>query len=175
VALDPFPLLARFNAWVNGRVYDAVARLPAAAYHAERGLFFGSIHRTLNHLLVVDRLWGGRFEGIDRGIVSLDQIVADEDASLKRARADEDARLVRLVDAMPIERLAEVVTYTRMVGGARAEIRRGHMLMTLFNHQTHHRGQVTAALSQERVDYAPLDLVMFLDEIGEGGPPGTIE
>jgi uncharacterized damage-inducible protein DinB len=172
--MDPFPLLARFNAWVNRRLYDAVAKLPPAVYHAERGLFFGSIHRTLNHLLVVDRLWAGRFEGVNRGIVSLDQIIADDLASLRRARDDEDARLIRLVDTMPIERLAEAVEYTRIIGKGQEEIRRGHILMTLFNHQTHHRGQVSAALTQDGIEHPPLDLVFFLDELSEAGPPGTI-
>ena len=67
-APDHLALLARVNGWANQRVYASVARLPDAAYRAERGAFFGSIHRTLNHLLVVDRLWTGRLLGSDRGI-----------------------------------------------------------------------------------------------------------
>lgn len=63
-----FRLLARFNQWVNERLYDCIAGLSDDAYRMDRQAFFGSIHHTLNHLLVVDRLWTGRLEGIDRGI-----------------------------------------------------------------------------------------------------------
>ncbi len=55
--MDHFPLMARFNQWVNAQFYDCVAQLSDADYRADRGAFFGSIHQTLNHLLVVDRLW----------------------------------------------------------------------------------------------------------------------
>ena len=70
--------MARFNAWVNERLYGCVAQLDETKYRADYGLFFGSIHATLNHLLVVDRLWTGRVQGIDRGIRSLDQILYDD-------------------------------------------------------------------------------------------------
>lgn len=54
-----FSFMARFNAWVNEKLYACVGELDEAKYRADSGLFFGSVHATLNHLLVVDRLWTG--------------------------------------------------------------------------------------------------------------------
>ena len=172
--MNHFPLLARFNGWVNDRLYGAVATLPEADYRADGGLFFGSIHRTLNHLLVVDRLWTGRIAGADRGIRSLDQIPYDDFASLRAARRDEDAHLIDFVDGLDEARLGEVVRYRRMIGEGEEEARAGHILLTLFNHQTHHRGQVTAMLTRLGVEYPALDVVYYLEEIGACGPPGTV-
>jgi len=67
--MDHFPLMARFNAWANDRIYETVRHLSDEAYRAERGAFFGSVHQTLNHLMVVDRLWTRRIEGKPRPVV----------------------------------------------------------------------------------------------------------
>jgi uncharacterized damage-inducible protein DinB len=173
-ALAHLPLLARFNAWANQRLYASVARLPEAAYRAERGAFFGSIHRTLNHLLVVDRLWTGRIQGKDRGIRALDQILYDDFAALREARTDEDRQLIELVDGLSAAQLAAPVRYSRIIGTGLEEVRAGHILLTLFNHQTHHRGQVHVLLTQADVLPPPLDVVFYLEEIGAAGPPGTL-
>ena len=173
-AVDYLPLMARFNAWANERLYDSVARLPDAAYRAERKAFFGSIHRTLNHLLVVDRLWTGRIRGTDRGICALDQVLYDDFAALRAAREDEDRQLVELVDGLSAQQLAAPVRYRRIIGEGLEEVRAGHVLLTLFSHQTHHRGQVHVLLTQADLMPPPLDVVFFLEEIGEAGPPGTL-
>lgn len=172
--MNHLPLMARFNAWANERLYDAVARLPDDAYRAERKAFFGSVHKTLNHLLVVDRLWTGRIRGVDRGIVSLDQVLYDDFPALRAAREDEDRQLVELVDGLGAAELDAPVRYRRVIGEGQEEARAGHILLTLFNHQTHHRGQVHVLLTQADVLPPPLDVIFFLDEIGEAGPPGTL-
>lgn len=66
--MNHFPLMARFNQWANQRLYGSVAALSEEQYRAERGLFFGSVHRTLNHILVVDRIWTRRIDGEPHGI-----------------------------------------------------------------------------------------------------------
>ena len=172
--MDYFPLMARFNAWVNRRVYDAVADLPDAAYRANEGLFFGSVHNTLNHILLVDRIWLARIDGVAYGFTSLDQILYPDFEPLRAARIVEDERFVRLVDGMDLAACNRVVRYRRMLGTGEEESRAGHILMTLFNHQTHHRGQVTTVLSRHGIEYPPLDVGFFLDDIGEAGPPGTL-
>jgi uncharacterized damage-inducible protein DinB len=172
--MDHLPLMARFNAWANGRLYASVATLPDAPYRAERGAFFGSIHRTLNHLLVVDRLWSGRIEGRDRGIRALDQILHDDREELRVAREDEDRRLIALVDRLDDRELERPARYRRMIGEGEEEARCGHILLTLFNHQTHHRGQIHVLLTQQEVVPPPLDVLFFLEELGLAGPPGTL-
>jgi len=70
---DQFEVLARYNSWANARLYETSSRLPSDEYLKDRKAFFGSIHDTLNHLLVVDRLWLGRLEQRDSGITALNQ------------------------------------------------------------------------------------------------------
>src|SRR5690606_19405857 len=169
--MQHFPLMARFNAWANERLYDSVARLPESGYREDHGAFFGSIHRTLNHLLVVDRLWTGRIEGTDRGVRALEQILHEDFVALREARREEDVRLIRLVDALTPDRLAARITYRRIIGEGLEETQVAHVLLTLFNHQTHHRGQVHVLLTQQNIVPPPLDVIFFLEEIGLSGTP----
>ena len=164
--MNTFRLMAGFNGWVNDQLYRTVASLPDAAYRQDRGLFFGSIHLTLNHLMVVDRLWTGRIEGIDRGIAALDEVLYDDFAGLRAARLDEDRRLIDLVGGLDDDALATPVSYRRIIGEGPQTTRCDHILVTLFNHQAHHRGQLHAALTQAEISLPPLDVVFYLEEIG---------
>jgi len=171
--MSHFSLMARFNAWVNRRLYAAVSTIDDDSYRRGRGAFFGSVHATLNHLMVVDRMWTRRIEGVDHGLMGLDQILHEDFSSLRDARVGEDARLVALVDALPPERLGERVTYERMIGSGREEMRVDHILLTLFNHQTHHRGQIHVMLTQDGHEVPPLDVGFFLEDFGWSGDAGT--
>ena len=164
---EHFRLLAGFNAWANRRLYEAVSSLPEAEYCESRACaFFNSIHGTLNHLLVVDRLWFGRVEGTDAGISSLDQILYDDFAALRAARQAEDARIVALVEGFDGAGLAQERRF-RMITVPEEQALPVHlMLATVFNHQTHHRGQVHAMLSETEVAPPPLDIIYFAREAG---------
>lgn len=162
--MSHFPLMARFNQWANERLWGSVARLPEAEYRADKGLFFGSVHRTLNHILVVDRLWTRRIDGDPHGITALDTELYGSLAELGSARAEEDRRLIRQVDGLDADRLKRFVRYRWISEPGEGETRCDHILITLFNHQTHHRGQVHAALTQCGIEPPPLDVVYFLGE-----------
>ena len=164
--MNTFQLMAQFNGWVNDQLYETVATLPDAAYRQDRGLFFGSIHRTLNHLMVVDRLWTGRIARVDRGVVALDQVLHDDFAGLRAARLDEDRHLIDLVAGLDAAALLAPVTYRRIIGDGAQTTRCDHALVTLYNHQAHHRGQLHAALTQAGTALPPLDVVFYLEEIG---------
>ena len=170
-----FSFMARFNAWANARLYACTADLPDEVYRCDCGLFFGSIHGTLNHILVVDRMWTRRIEGVDHGLNSLDQILYGEFAGLRAAQRDENARLIELADSLTAQELARPLRYQRMIGTGMEEARLDHVLLTLFNHQTHHRGQVTAALTQAGVTPPPLDIGFYTEETGQSGDPGTVK
>ena len=170
-----FPLMAQFNEWANARLYDCVARLPGDDYRRDAGIFFGSIHATLNHLLLVDRLWCARIEEAEHGFASLTEILYDDLKSLRAARVAEDAGIVALVDSLSAEDMGRPVRYRRMIGSGTEETRIGHILATVFNHQTHHRGHVTAVVSQCGVEPPPLDVIYYLEEIGESGDAGTVK
>ena len=172
--MNHLPLLARFNRWANRHLYACVAGLDDEAYRRDRGAFFGSIHGTLNHLLVVDRLWSARIQHCDAGIRSLDQILFIDFEALRKARGEEDEKLIALVDRSSEAMLEASVRYRRIDGDALEEARAGHILLTLFNHQTHHRGQVHVMLTQAGVTPPPLDVIDYLEEVGEAGPAGSI-
>jgi uncharacterized damage-inducible protein DinB len=160
---DTLRMLARYNTWANRRVYDAVAALPEAEVRKARDCaFFGSIHGTLNHLLVVDRSWFARIEETPRGTESLGQILHDDFAALRAGREAEDAHMTEVVDALDEAALRREVSYSFQVGEA-ASSPLHIILITLFNHQTHHRGQVHAMLKEAGADPPPLDIIDFLD------------
>ena len=160
-----FRTLARYNAWANRRLYDAVAGLPDDEYRRDRKAFFGSIHGTLNHILVGDRVWLGRIEGAEPGVESLDQILYGDFDGLRAARTSEDARIERLAGALTAGALVVPLVFETMAGEP-VETPLPWVLSHFFNYQTHHRGQVHALLSQASVAPPPLDLIFFLREVG---------
>ena len=164
---DHFRMLARYNAWANRRIYDAAAALPEADYRRPRPCaFFTSIHGTLNHLLVVDRLWLARIGRVNHGIEGLDQVLHDDLAALRRAQGTSDARMIELVDGLGEADLAGERRYTMLSAPGTNCSPVQHILATLFNHQTHHRGQVHAMLKETPVPPPPLDIIDFLDDAG---------
>lgn len=164
---DYFRQFAAYNGWANRRLFDAAFRLDDAAYRKNRGAFFGSIHNTLNHLVAGDRIWLARLAATEHGIARLDQILHDDPAQLRRAREAEDARIVEFCAALDEARIASILHYRTMSAGGRpGALPVATVLAHLFNHQTHHRGQVHAMLTQELPDTPPLDLLIYMMETG---------
>ena len=155
-----FAKLGRFNAWANDHIYNACGALDDDARKADRGAFFGSIHNTLNHLLVVDIGWRSRIEGVAHGLTGLDQVLYDDFAALRRARAAEDAELTRVTCGLDAGELERVVSF-RFMDGTPAETPVEVILFTVFNHQTHHRGQIHNMLSQAGTETPELDIINF--------------
>ncbi|HTI87801.1 MAG TPA: DinB family protein [Alphaproteobacteria bacterium] len=158
-----FKTFARYNRWANERLYAACAKLAPDEYAKPRASFFGSIKGTLNHIMVGDRAWLDRLEGATVSVKTYDEILYDDLPSLTRARAAEDARIIRLIDDLGPDELGCTLYYTTMAGD-RAETPTSLVLAHIFNHQTHHRGQAHDQLSQTSVPPPPLDLAIFLRE-----------
>ncbi|WP_300299630.1 DinB family protein [Ferrovibrio sp.] len=156
--------MARYNAWANARLYNACATLPPAAYHAARPSFFGSIHATLNHILVGDSAWFGRFTARPATqITALNQILHDDFASLRAAREAKDAEIIAFCDGLDEATLQGTFSYTNFRGQSFTDPLCPPLLHA-FNHQTHHRGQVHGLLSHAGVAPPELDLIYFLRE-----------
>lgn len=158
--------MARYGAWANRVLHDRAAGLSEAAYRQARpAAFFTSIHGTLNHLLLVDRLWFGRLAGTPaEGIDRLDQILYDDLPALTAARQAEDERIVRLVDGLDAAGLAATCHYTDTQGNP-GSLPAWQILTTVFNHQTHHRGQAHALLKDAGADPPSLDLPVYLRSV----------
>ncbi|MGH6945878.1 MAG: DinB family protein [Kiloniellales bacterium] len=163
-----FRMMARFNGWANRRLYDAAAKLPEAEYRKKRAAaYFGSIHGTLNHILVGDRVWLARIENRPHGIARLDQILCDDLPSLRAAREQQDRAIVELADGFDEEALAKTRSYTMMSAPGETTSPLAEMLATVFNHQTHHRGQVHALLKEAGAEPPALDIVVYLRDPAE--------
>ena len=156
-----YGMFARYNAWANARLYDAAARLNSEQYRADRGAFFKSVHGTLNHLLVTDRIWMKRFTGEGEAADRLDAILFDNFDQLHAARIAEDARIVGYVDGLGEARIAGTIKYCRVSSPEEFEQQLGPALAHLFNHQTHHRGQVHALLTGLAGAAPELDLLFY--------------
>ncbi|HYZ23669.1 MAG TPA: DinB family protein [Rhodopila sp.] len=141
-----FDQFAAYNRWANQRMYADAATLPDDARKRPIGLFFGSVHGTLNHLLVADYIWMRRFTGKGPQPERLNQILHDDFDALRSARAAEDDRIFAFVTSLTPPDYSRVIEYRNSTGRTfRQEI--GPALAHFFNHQAHHRGQVHAGLT----------------------------
>jgi len=156
-----FQLLANFNAWANTKIIFSCKELDDVEYKKDRKAFFSSIHNTLNHLLVVDRAYISRIEGKDHGLKSLDQILYGNLFQLEEARIKEDKRLVDLVNNLSKENINKEITY-KGFETSKQIYTINMILITLFNHQTHHRGQIHNMLSQAGVKPPQIDIPDFV-------------
>ncbi len=151
-----FRAMARNNAWCNHRLLAAVARLDQAAFEAPRVGFFPSLRATLNHILVVDQFYVDALEGGTLGPAAwANPEPCANVAALRAAQAAVDRRLVAHCDALSD---ADLATEVRVHRGQRFQAeRRDRLLLHLFLHQIHHRGQAHAMLSGTAVRPPQLD------------------
>jgi len=163
-------MMAGYNRWANVRLYQAVRPLPDADYRADRGAFFGSLHRTLNHLLVADRIWMRRFTGTGPVQTRLDEILHEDFTALEDARQVEDERIVGYVELLTELDLAETFTYRPISDPREITQPLAPALAHFFNHQTHHRGQAHALVTMAagKTAMPSLDLIIFQRETGTG-------
>ena len=159
-----FATLARYNVWATARLLDAVARLPEDEYRRDVGLFFKCIHGTLNHLVGGEHLlWYPRFaEGISPRVDYSQEFEADREALARRLIADA-ARWQPLIESWPAARFDGTLDYTTTKGVA-VSLPFASTLAHVFNHGTHHRGQITAALTMLGQPCPELDLVYMLQQ-----------
>jgi uncharacterized damage-inducible protein DinB len=142
--------MARYNRWQNANLYGVADTLSDAERRCARGAFFGSIHATLNHLLWADRIWMSRLAGTPRPAGGIPESVSlhGDWAELRREREDFDTVMVDWADRLDAAALAGELAYYS--GAIKAEVRKPKWLLVthMFNHQTHHRGQVHCMLTQ---------------------------
>lgn len=163
--MDPiahFTALARYNVWATVRLLDALEPLGDDEYRRDVGLFFRSFHGTLAHLHVGEHhLWFRRFaEGLSP-VVALNADLVPDRQDLARQLLGGASRWEPLIASLAPERFDGLLSYTTM-RGQRASLPYAATLAHVFNHATHHRGQITAALTALGRPCPELDLVYFL-------------
>lgn len=155
--VDHFQLLAQYNTLANRKLYAACSQLEESERQQIRPAFFKSIHGTLNHILVGDRIWLGRFAGAEVPSTSLDQILYDDFDQLQAARTQADHQIEAFAAGLNEAFLAESLSYRNLQGHLHSDP--VYLLVAhFFNHQTHHRGQIHDLLSQTRIGPPSLDL-----------------
>jgi uncharacterized damage-inducible protein DinB len=156
-----FEMLAHYNQWVNTKLYALAATLPDEAYRRNVGVFFRSLHGTLNHLLTADRIWLHRLTHEGDHPKALNAIVFDDLPALRAARETEDLRLIRYVEQLSATQIEQPWDYQTLNGAPQRQPLR-EILAHLFNHQTHHRGQAHAALTALGINEPePWDLLIM--------------
>ena len=170
---EHFHLMAQYNEWMNTKIYEATRTLPAEELSKNRGAFFGSIMGTLNHIAVADTIWLKRFttllqthEELDfihkqNLPQSLDETLFSNIDELYEYRKVLDSILSELAKSITAFELNQTLNYTNTKGIA-SNKNLFSLFMHVFNHQTHHRGQVTTLLSQAGVDVGVTDLVAII-------------
>ena len=160
-AITNFQLLSNYNTWANTKIFSSCKKLDDTEYKKDRRAFFSSIHGTLNHLLVVDKAYISRIKGKDHGLISLNQILYENLLQLEEERIKEDKRLVDLVYSLSEKSIHKEITYKGFETG-NTTYTINMILLTLFNHQTHHRGQIHNMLSQADIKPPQIDIPDFV-------------
>ena len=157
-----FLMFAAYNAWANGRIYEAAASLGEDEFRRDTGAFFKSLMGTLNHILVADRIWMKRFTGEGDAPASLDTILFSDFAKLRAAREAEDKRIIKWIGSQGEKAFAGRFTYMTVSDMRTISQRLAPALYHFFNHQTHHRGQVHALLTRAGEATGATDLPFVL-------------
>ena len=170
---EQYRAFARYNTWMNQKLYALARELDDETRKRDLGAFFGSIHGTFNHILLADRFWMGRFTGDSSRFTSrdaagepiaisgLDHELYESFDELERERALSDADIQGWADSLSDEQLAAPLTYETSKGETHSHPM-WNAVAHFFNHQTHHRGQITTLLYQQGLDPGVTDLAVFL-------------
>lgn len=152
--------LLAYHGWANRRLLASLEGLDEARYRADCGLFFGSIHTTLNHIAVADRIWFARVLHLPRPFERLDAEAAPDRAGLAAVLAEGVGLWRAWLAGQDDNGLLAPLEYRNQTG---ERFQRSHteILAHLVNHGTHHRGQVTAAMSALGLETPVLDLLYY--------------
>lgn len=171
-AKDQLLLMARYHGWATKRVAQSVMPISDDLYRKPCGLFFQSIHGTLNHLLLTDsEIWYPRFTQGGSASLPLDTELEDDRTELASRLIAATARWTAYVAGLDQDELAGELHFTMTTGQARVLPLAG-ALLHVFNHATHHRGQISAAISMAGFPYEPLDLPFLIFSEQSLTPPG---
>jgi uncharacterized damage-inducible protein DinB len=169
-------LMAQYNEWMNTKLYEMTLTLPTEELSKNRGAFFGSIIGTLNHIAVADTIWLKRFAPSllnhqELSLIeslslpqSLDEMLFPTINELYTYRKMLDKILSDLAKSITTVELNQTLSYTNTKGIV-ATKNLFSLFMHVFNHQTHHKGQVTTLLSQLGMDVGVTDLVAIIPNV----------
>ena len=150
---------AQYNQTMNRQFFAACEPINDADRKRDLGAFFKSIHGTLNHILLADKVWMGRIQNQPFAVKSLDQILHDDFDDLRAERERTDQRILAFVESLSETDLSSTIRYTSIAKKTENAFRLDQILTHLFLHQTHHRGQVTTLIGQLGYDFGDTDIL----------------
>ena len=159
--MDYIVTMAQYNQWMNRKVYEVAANLSDNQRVADRGAFFKSVQATLGHLIWADKMWMSRFLNRPEYVIERSTIDELSFADMKELRFEIDAEILQWAETVKETWLASDLIWTSQM--YQKTFTRPVLLcvMQLFNHQTHHRGQVTTLLTQYGLDVGVTDLPLI--------------
>lgn len=160
---EVFQRYAKYNAWMNGKIYTVCGEMDDALRKRDQRAFFRSIHSTLNHLLFGDRAWMKRFTGRPYEIKPIGTDLYEEFEALRAARTEMDRDILAWTGGLERQWLEGELTWTSGADGKTRSRAAWLLVLHMFNHQTHHRGQLSTLLSQQGLDIGPTDLPWMPD------------
>lgn len=156
-------MLARYNAWANRVMFDAVAALPEGEAVKPRKSLFRNIVHTLNHNYVIGLIWQAHLSGRAHGFTARNTPEHPPLAELRRSQELLDAWYISQADAFSDAALAERLPFT-LIGGAQGEMSRAEMLLHIVTHCSYHRGYVAEIFYEVPARPPTMDLPVFLRE-----------
>lgn len=156
--------MARYNRWMNEKLYEICRAMTEEERKQDRGAPFKSVQGVLNHALLADRVWLGRFTAEPFLVQSLDQELYADFDELRRERVITDGVIDNWVSKLTEDVLASSFTFTTIANPATVTMPLWHAAQHFFNHQTHHRGQLTAMMEQAGYDCGVTDILRLPDE-----------
>ena len=163
-ATSHFSGMARYNVWATHRLLEVVEKISEDDYRKDVGLFFNSIHGTLNHLLVGEHMiWYPRFAKGLSPQLALNAEIEPVRERLAQALRGGSGNWKPLIESMTDERFEGKLAYTTTTGQA-VSFPFAATLTHVFNHGTHNRGQISAALTMMGKPCPELDFVRMLQE-----------
>jgi uncharacterized damage-inducible protein DinB len=151
-------MMAAYGGWMNGRLLDLCGGLSDAERKRDLGAFFRSIHGTFDHLIYGDVAWMGRFTGSPMPAKPIGEIVHESWDDLAAARRAMDRRIEAWAAEVAESWLAETMSYVSVNDGRTRTLPRWVLVTHMFNHGTHHRGQLTTLMKQLGIDPGVTDL-----------------
>ena len=150
--------MCQYNRWMNSKVIGSSAKLTDEAVNRDQGVFFGSIIQTMNHLYVVDQLWLTRFYELPEPELKINELIYSDIGLLEPRRRELDNEAEQFFSACGNDWFDGELQFTSQADGQTYSVPKAVAVIHFFNHQTHHRGQVSAMLHQQGVDIGVTDL-----------------
>lgn len=167
ISPDFIRTMTTYNRWQNNSLYRAAGQLSDQARRQDRGSFFGSIHKTLAHIVWADQVWLSRFGACQApsGGIASSTTELDDWTALQSAREDMDQTFGDWASGLTADATTGQLEWYSGAAGKTMSLPKWLLIQHMFNHQTHHRGQVHAMLTAAGAAPDDTDLFLMPDQV----------